>query len=400
MTDRPEESSPPTTDLDRRQFLGRAALGLVAATLTPALAQSLAPTEKPSTPPEERSPLPEDQRVGYAIIGLGAISLGQMMPAIRESKRSRITALVSGDPAKARKVAQQYGVDPSSIYTYDTFDQIRDNPAVQAVYIALPNSMHREYTERAARAGKHVLTEKPMTVSPEDAQAMIDACARAGVKLMVAYRAHFEPRHVEAARLTQAHAFGRPKIIQGEFVQNMGDPEQWRLKRALAGGGALPDIGLYPLNFASYVLNEQPSSVVANIYSTPGDPRFREVEESVGFSLRFPSGVLAQISTSYGAHRSGRFRVMSERGWTDLNPAFQYEGNQLSVGRRVGQQEGTEQRTVENKNQFTLEVDHFSQAVREHTPLKTPGEMGLQDHRIMAAIYRSAQEGRSIPLDG
>ena len=397
---RPEPGSTPAGPT-RRSFLVTGGLTVLGATLAGrALGQDLAPTEKPSTPAEEKAPLPPEERVGYALVGLGELTLGQLLPAFGQTRKSRPVALVSGHPDKAKKVASQYGIDPKNIYSYENFDSIRDNPQVQVVYVVLPNGLHAEYVTRAARAGKHVMCEKPMATSPQEAEAMIAACRSAGVKLMVAYRAQFEPRHVEAARLIRSRAFGQPKLITGEFVQNMGDPEQWRLKKALAGGGSLPDIGLYPLNFSRYALNEEPEEVSAHIFSTPGDPRFREVEETVGFTLRFPSGVIAQLGSSYGAHRSARFRVMSERGWTDLNPAFQYEGNRLSVGRRVGLQEGDEVRTVENKNQFALEIDHLSDAILKNTPVKTPGEEGLRDHRIMAAIYQSAQEGRPVRLDG
>ncbi len=391
--------APETAGTTRRSFLVKSGLTLLGATLAGrAFGQDLAPTEKPSTPAEEKAPLPPDQRVGWALVGLGELTLGQLLPAFGQTRKSRPVALVSGHPDKARRVAAQYGIDQKNIYTYDNFDSIRDNPLVQVVYVVLPNGLHAEYVTRAAQAGKHVMCEKPMATSPQEAEAMIAACRQANVKLMIAYRAQFEPRHVEAARLIRARAFGRPKLISGEFVQNMGNPEQWRLKRALAGGGSLPDVGLYPLNFSRYALGEEPTEVSAQIYSTPGDPRFREVEETVGFTLRFPSGVIAQLGTSYGAHRSARFRVMSERGWTDLNPAFQYEGNRLSVGRRVGLQEGDEVRTVENKNQFALEIDHLSDAILKNTPVKTPGEEGLRDHRIISAIYQSAQERRAITL--
>lgn len=393
------DSADATTDSSRRRFLGQAGLGLLGLGVAgQALAQELAPTEKPSTPPEERQPLAPEKRLGWAVVGLGALSLGQLLPALREAKYSRLVAVVSGSPEKARRVAEQQGLSPENIYSYENFDRIRDNPDIDVVYIVLPNGLHAEYSIRASQAGKHVMCEKPMATTPEECERMIAAAKEAGRYLMVAYRAQFEPRHVEVARLVRSRAFGNPRAITAEFVQNQGAPDQWRHKLALAGGGSLPDIGLYPLNFSRFVLGEEPEEVMAHISTPPNDPRFREVEDRVAFTLRFPSGVLAQCLSGYSAHRSSRFRVMSERGWVGLDPAFAYERNVLTVGRRVGQQEGSEQRQVEDKNQFTLEIDHLSQAILNGTPVKTPGEEGLRDHRIMAALYQSARENRPVRL--
>ncbi|MFB9993377.1 Gfo/Idh/MocA family protein [Deinococcus oregonensis] len=382
-------------DPSRRRFLGQAGLlGLGLASQS--LAQNLAPTEKPSTPPEQRQPQSPEQRLGWAVVGLGEFALGQVLPALREARKSRLVALVSGSPEKARRVAEQNGVSPKNIYTYRNFDSIRDNPGIDVVYLVLPNGLHAEYSVRASRAGKHVMSEKPMATSSAEARQMIDAARTAGKKLMIAYRAQFEPRHVEVARLTQARVLGQPRQMMGEFVQNMGDPKQWRLDRELAGGGSLPDIGLYPLNFSRFVMGAEPTEVMAQIFTSPSDPRFREVEDRVAFTLQFPDGVVGSFMSGYSSHRSARFRVMSERGWADLDPAFQYEGNRLRVGRRVGQQEGTDQREVENKSQFVLEIDELSSAILENREPKTPGEEGLRDHLIMEAIYQSAREHRPV----
>lgn len=394
-----DEQVTPGADPSRRRFLAQAGLGLLGLSLAGrTLAQDLAPTEKPSTPPEQRQPQPPGQRLGWAVVGLGQFALGQVLPALREARKSKLVALVSGSPEKARRVAAQNGVDPKNIYTYQNFDSIKDNPEIDVVYIVLPNGLHAEYSVRASRAGKHVMSEKPMATSSAEARQMIEAARAANRKLMVAYRAQFEPRHVEVARLTRARVLGQPRQMIGEFVQNMGDPRQWRLDRELAGGGSLPDIGIYPLNFARFVMGAEPTEVMAHIYTPPNDPRFREVEDRVAFTLQFPGGVIGTFMSGYSSHRSARFRVMSERGWADLDPAFQYEGNRLRVGRRVGQQEGADQREVENKSQFVLEIDELSTAIQENREPKTPGEEGLRDHLIMEAIYQSARENRPVSL--
>ncbi len=191
--------------------------------------------------------------LGYAIVGIGAIA-GQMMPALTKTKLSRLTGLVSGHPEKARHFAQIYGVPEKNIYNYENFDQIASNPEIDAVYIALPNSMHAEYTIRAAKAGKHVLSEKPMSTSVKDAEAMISACREARQRLMVAYRLHYEPYNMEAMKLCRKKRFGQIKMIDAEFSFVIDDPKQWRLNREMSGGGSLMDIGIYCLQATRYLI--------------------------------------------------------------------------------------------------------------------------------------------------
>jgi predicted dehydrogenase len=196
------------------------------------------------------APLPWDKRIGFAIVGLGRLALDQILPAFAQSKLCKPVALVSGQPAKASKVAAQYNVDAKAIYDYQSFDKLRDDPAVDIVYIVLPNGMHAEYTVRAAHAGKHVLCEKPMANSVAECQQMIDACKAASKQLMIAYRLQYEPYNREIIRLARAGEIGKLKAFSATNGQNQGDPNQWRLKRALSGGGALPDVGIYCLNAA------------------------------------------------------------------------------------------------------------------------------------------------------
>ena len=355
-----------------------------------------APTEqKQSGPP---NPMPPDQRVGYAVVGLGHIALDEVIPAIFQSKHSRVTALVSGHREKAEAIARQYGIDPRNIYNYQSYDELRNNPAVQAVYIALPNSMHAEYTIRAAQAGKHVFCEKPMATTSRDCQQMIDACKTANRKLMIGYRMQYEPYNREVIRRARSKDLGDLKLITADNGQNQGDPNQWRLKRALAGGGPLPDVGIYCLNAARYITGEEPVEVSARMWSTPGDPRFKEVEETMVFELRFPSGVLASCSCSYGHHRLQRYTVVGSRGWAELNPAFPYRGQRLRVAKAEGKSEQTTEVRLEQPNQFALEVDHFSQCITGNRTPRTPGEEGMADVRIIEQLYASAQSGRAVSL--
>jgi predicted dehydrogenase len=355
------------------------------------------PTERQDGPPP--NPEPPDQRVGYAVVGLGRIALGQVIPGIAQSKRSKLVAVVSGDAAKANTVAREYGLDPKNVYSYQTFDQIKSNPAIDVVYVALPNSMHAEYTMRAARAGKHVLCEKPMATSVADAEKMVDACKQAGKKLMIAYRMQYEPFNRAAKNAVRNKEFGAVKVIEMANAQAEGTPDQWRLKQAMSGGGSLVDVGIYCLNTARYLTGEEPVSVSAMMFSTPNDPRFADVpEESIIFQLRFPSGILVNAFSGYGSHRTQRYRVSAENGWVDLDPAFPYRGLRMRVAHAEGKVEKVEERVMEEKHQFSLEIDHFSQCVREDKRPYTPGEEGVQDMKIMAAIYDAARSGKSVSI--
>ncbi|MFT3768720.1 MAG: Gfo/Idh/MocA family oxidoreductase [Minicystis sp.] len=362
------------------------------------LPRILAPTERESE--EKPTPLPPQQRVGYAVVGLGRLALEEVLPALRSSMHSRPVALISGDPRKAARVAEAYGIEPRRIYGYEDMDRIRDDEAIEAVYVATPNALHLQHTVRAARAGKHVLCEKPMANSVAECDQMIAACAEARRLLMIAYRMQYEPHNRALIDLFRSEALGPGKLIEAVNTQTQGDPRQWRLRWALAGGGALPDIGIYCLNAARYITGEEPIEISGTAYSTPRDPRFREVEETVSFTLRFPSGVIAVGTSSYAGHESRRLRVMGEAGWADLDPAFSYRGLRMRVARK---QEGTaiedvaEQRLGE-QNQFALEIDHFSRCIREGRRPHTPGEEGRQDVRIIEAIYTAAREGKTVRL--
>jgi predicted dehydrogenase len=360
----------------------------------------MAPTEVEETGPP--SALPPEKRLGFAIVGLGRLALEEIMPAFAMCKLAKPTALVSGDAAKANQVAQQYGINPKNIYNYQNYDDIRNNPDVEVIYIVLPNSMHLEYTVRGAKAGKHILSEKPMATSVAECQQMIDACKQANRKLMIAYRCQYEPHHRAAIRMIRNKELGMIRVIQADNGQNQGgDLSQWRLKKALAGGGCLFDVGIYCLNATRYLTGEEPIEINAQTFTTPNDPRFKEVEESVTFQLLFPSGILAICSTSYGYHEARRFRVFGSDAWLQLDPAFSYNGLRMSVSRKSSSnnmaENITEIRTTE-KNQFALEIDHMADCVIHNKQPHTPGEEGLQDHKLMAAIYEAARTGKTITL--
>ncbi|MEO8078469.1 MAG: Gfo/Idh/MocA family oxidoreductase, partial [Acidobacteriota bacterium] len=242
---------------------------------------------------------PPARKFGYAIVGIGSLALTDILPAFAQTRRSRVTGLVSGDIAKARATAAQYGVPERGLYSYDTFDRIAENPEIDAVYIVLPNNLHAEYTIRGHHAGKHVLVEKPMAHSVKDCEAMIAAGKQANRHLVVGNRLRYEPFTQAMIRMAREREFGTAKVILCESGFNIGNPEQWRLTKATAGGGSMMDVGIYSVNAARYLSGEEPAEVFGMEYTTPGDPRFKEVEETINFQMRFPSGVLANCVSSY-----------------------------------------------------------------------------------------------------
>ncbi len=355
-----------------------------------------APTERPSGGPP--NPWPVSERVGFAVVGLGRLALEEIIPAFGEAKRAKLVALVSGSPDKARAVAAQTGIGPEAVYDYAGFDRIRDNPAIQVVYIVLPNGLHHTYTLRAAAAGKHVLSEKPMATSVAECEGMIAACKAAGRLLIVAYRCQYEPYNREVRRLVREETLGPVRFIDAVNLQNMGEPTQWRFNKALAGGGALPDIGLYCLNAARFITGEEPVELFARAYSPPGDARYREVEETIQFSLTFPSGTVANCMASYGMHEHRTLSVHTPGGAIELADAFSYDRKQLRIGHRDGPAEQVDDRRLVMRNQFALELDHMATCVATGRTPHTPGEEGLQDQRLMEAIYRSAASGRPVTV--
>ena len=353
-------------------------------------------TDSGAVQTQARQPvLPPDQRVGYAVVGLGELTEEQLYPAFSLSGQSRLCALVTGNREKALEQAELLGLKPQDVYDYDHFEELKDRADVQAVFIVLPNSLHREYTERAARIGKHVLCEKPLSVSVADAEAMVAACEATGVLLMTAYRIQYAPHHQAARELIQGGTLGRIKLITAVDVQTEPNEGQWRLKRDLAGGGSLLDVGLYCLNTTRYLSGEEPYEVFAYTHSTPNDPRFSEVEESVSFTLRFPSGLISSNSYSYGTSKHRSLRVLGEKGNLSLDPAFDYTNLRLMVDTETEVRETL----IKETDQFALELDHFSSCILNGETPFTPGEEGLQDQRVMEAIYQSAREGRPVQLE-
>jgi predicted dehydrogenase len=326
------------------------------------------------------------RKVGYAVIGLGTIA-DHFMRGVQASPNSQITGLVSGHRDKAERIAAQYGVPKDSIYSYEDMDRFRGNKAIDAVYVALPNSMHAEYTIRSAKAGKHVLCEKPMSTTVKEAEEMIAACKAANVKLMIAYRLHYEPLHLKAVKLLRDGALGKVGTINGAFGFN-AQAGAWRLNKALAGGGSVFDVGIYVLNASRYLTGEEPVGFTAVASTMDQDGRFSTVEENVSWTTRFPSGALATGSCTYGTQMPGYFKVFTTKGWIEMAPAFNYDGLRLRAqGPGVNVDEVNAEK---DPTEFTREADHFSDCVIEGKTPRSPGEEGLRDMRYIFEIYGAA----------
>ena len=342
--------------------------------------------------PNIKLPEAPGRKLGWALVGLGSLSINQIMPAFAKTQHSRLVGFVSGRPEKAKHLAQVYGVDPKNIYTYDNYDTLANNPDIDVIYVVLPNSMHPEYTIRALKAGKHVLCEKPMANTPQECEQMIAAARAASRKLMIGYRVRYEPFNQLMIKMAQdTSEMGPTRMILADAGFNIGDPAQWRLRKAMAGGGSLMDIGIYALNAARYLSGEEPTEVNAMTHTTPNDPRFTEVEENINFQLKFPSGILANCTSSYGVNL-GRFRVFKPRGSFELDPASSYSGLRMRVFRGGS----IEERILPQRDHFALEMDHFSASVMNNTEPLTPGEEGLKDLRVMMAIYEAARTGKTV----
>jgi predicted dehydrogenase len=374
--------------ISRRGFLSKMGHGIAAAKVAAVIGMPIA-AQSPQDAPE-----PPGKKAGWAVVGLGNLAIHQILPAFCHCEKSKLVALVSGHPDKAAKLAARYGVNPKAIYNYQNYDTIRDNPEVDVIYIVLPNSMHAEYTIRGFQAGKNVLSEKPMATSPAECQSMIDAGNKAGKKLMVAYRCRYEPYNQAMIKMARDKELGGVKILQTEAGFNIGDPTQWRLNKAMAGGGSLMDIGIYALQAARYISGEEPIAVNAMSYTTPGDPRFKEVEETILFQLRFPSGIIANCSSSYGSSTRSHFRALAPEGYFELDPAMGYTGNRM----RVSKGPSLEEVFLPQVDHFGAEMDHMSDCVLNNKTPLTPGEEGLRDLTIMTAIYQAANSGQTVKL--
>lgn len=330
--------------------------------------------------------------IGYAVVGLGHIAQSQVLPAFARAKEnSRLVAFVSGDPKKTRTLARKYKVEKS--YAYEDYEKCLADPEVDAVYIALPNTMHREFTERAARAGRHVLCEKPMAMTAEDCARMTQACDQAKVKLMIAYRLHFEEANLRAIEEVQKGTIGEPRVFNSVFAFQVA---KGNIRTdAERGGGVLWDIGTYCVNAARYIFRDEPVEVSA--YRAFGDDeRFRETEEAASAILRFPEDRLATFTVSFGVAAVARFQVLGTKGSLELDNAYDYSGGMTL---RILRNDKTKTIKFRPRDQFAPELIYFSRCIQEDRRPEPDGLEGLADVRVIEALYDSAEAGRRVKLE-
>ncbi len=331
------------------------------------------------------------KKLRYAVIGLGHIAQAAVLPAFKHARRNSVlAALVSSDQKKLQQLGRRYGVQ--ELHTYDTVDELFASGRIDAVYIALPNDMHKEYTVRAARAGLHVLCEKPMAVTARDCEQMVRATNAAKVKLMMAYRLHFERANLEAAQQVRSGKLGEPCYFSSEFCMQVSD-DNIRLQKA-RGGGPLYDIGIYCINAARYCFAADPVQVWAT--AKPGnDKRFREVDETVAAAMRFKDGRVATFTCSFGAADRSVYAVVGTKGAITVDPAYEYAVG-LAYRMKVGERE--RHRQFAKNDQFAPQLLYFSECVLQGRDPEPAGAEGLTDVRIIEAMQRSIRSGRWVDV--
>ena len=355
----------------RREFIKQAAVGSALISLPSFL------------PPGRGFSSRQDKKLRIALVGLGNYATHELAPALQETKYCTLGGIVTGTLEKAERWKKEYDIDDKNIYNYQNFDNIAKNDAIDVVYVVLPNSMHHDFVLRAAAAHKHVFCEKPMSVSVKEAHEMIDACKKAGVRLFIGYRLHSEPYNQYAAKF-RTTGVGSIKTVESEFAFRIGDPAQWRLRKSLAGGGALMDLGIYAIQAARYSTGEEPVSVTATEEKT--DPvKFKEVDETIRWGMQFPGGAVSKSYASYNGN-ANRLRIDAEKGWLELEPAFLYSG--------IEGRTNSGPLNLPSVNQQAAQMDDFAQCIFQRSQSNADGEEGLKDMKVIAAIYESIATGR------
>jgi predicted dehydrogenase len=329
-----------------------------------------------------------------AVMGIG--TYGNIIArALQASTKAKLVGVVSGSPAKVKDWQTKYSIPDKNVYNYDNFENIKNNPDIDAIYVIVPNFLHKPYALRAAKTGKHVICEKPLGLNAKESQEIVDGCKKAGVKLLVGYRMHFEPKNLEIIAMRNAGEFGKIKYFTGNGGFRIGDPTQWRLDKAKAGGGSMMDIGIYAVNGARYMVGEEPIWVTAQ--EVKSDPvKFKEgVDETITFQMGFPSGAIAQCLSTYSMNNVDRFLMIGERGWAELQPANGYGPlrGKTNKGDLKAESGGL-------PTQQTIQMDEMAGILLEGKKPVVPvdGEEAVKDAKIIDAIYESIKKGKRIDL--
>jgi predicted dehydrogenase len=335
------------------------------------------------------------RKVGFAVVGLGSIAQGSVLPSFANCKRAKLVALVSRDKEEAARLARKFGA--TAHYSTEEYSECLASPEISAVYVATPPGAHEFYTVQAARAGKHVLCEKPLAATIDQSARMVEACRQNHVLLMTAYRKHFEPSCLYLKRIIQSGDLGRIDVIHTAFSElfSKGKSIPWLVELDMAGGGPLMDLGVYCVNTLRWLVEEDPVDVSANAWSRDS-VTFWDVEESISFRMRFPSGLVVQGSSSYGAVLSSFIFVQGTKGWISLTPAFPFDQERRLTG-KIGK------RWIERKfriaDEFGPEIESLAAAIQTKGVVKSDGVQGHRDMRILGAIYNSAKKHRPVDID-
>lgn len=326
-----------------------------------------------------------------AIMGLGSYGT-RVAEAMQSCKRAKLVGVISGTPSKVKAWQAKYNIPEKNCYNYQNYDEIKNNPDIDAVYVITPNALHHEGVLRVAAAGKHAICEKPLAINVRQGQEMVDACRQANVKLLVGYRMHFEANTLEIIEMRKKGEFGKIQFFQGLSGFRIGDPTQWRLNRELAGGGAMMDIGIYSINGARYMTGEEPVWVTAQ--ETKTDPvKFKEgVDETIQFQLGFPSGAVASCLSTYSMNHLDRFFLNGEKGFAELHPSTGYG----PIRGRTHQGELTNPHITHQ----TVQMDAMAGIILEGEQPVVPvnGEEGVKDLAIIEAIYEACRTGKKQKL--
>ena len=326
-----------------------------------------------------------------AICGLGSYGT-RVAEAMQSCKMAKLTGVISGTPAKIKNWQSKYAIPEKNCYNYENFDSIKDNPDIDAVYVITPNSLHKPYAIRVAKAGKHVISEKPMALNAIEGQEMVDACKKANVKLLVGYRMHLEAKTLEIIRMRNAGEFGKILFFQGLCGFKIGDPNQWRLNKQLAGGGAMMDIGIYAVNGSRYMIGEEPIWVTAQ--ETKNNPeKFKEgIDETIQFQFGFPGGAVASCLSTYSMNELDRFFLNGEKGFAEMQPSTGY--GPIKGRTHLGEL------TQPHITHQTVQMDEMAGVILQGKKPQVPvdGEEGVKDLKIIDAIFLAAKTGKKVDL--
>ena len=328
------------------------------------------------------------RKIRYAVVGLGHITQVAVLPAFRNAANSELFALVSGEPDKLEKLGKKYSLE--HLYSYQDYSRALSN--VDAVYLALPNHLHREYAVHAAAAGVHVLCEKPMAVSSEDCQAMIAAAKQNHAKLMIAYRLHFEAGNLQAIELAKSGKLGDLRIFASEFAQQVASDNIRVTEPVARGGGPVYDMGVYCINACRYLFGAEPIEVMA-VAGNDGGERFKLVEEMMSVLMRFPEGRVGTFTCSFGAADISRYALIGTKGVLRADPAYEYA---MALKHQVTVGEKTTTKTYPKRDQFAAQIVYFSDCILKDKEPEPSGLEGLADVRIVEAIYESARTKRPV----